>query len=95
MSRRIQTVFLAMAVAAPTAAIAVADPDLADVPPHRHFIQQPDGDRSQVGPRVCDNPSVQRAFNQFHNNNHVSAGHGKTNPGLNNGQGGEIKARPC
>lgn len=95
MSRRIQTVLLAVAVATPTAAVAVADPDLANVPPHRHYVAHPGGERSEVGPRVCDDPSVQKAFNQFHSNNHRSAGHGPTNPGLDNDRGGELVAGGC
>jgi hypothetical protein len=50
----------------------VADPNLADVPKHRHFIEMPSGKLVQVGPRVCDDPSLQDAFNQFHYNVHHS-----------------------
>lgn len=49
----------------------------------------------QVGPVVCDNPNLQNAFNQFHNNLHISAGQGPAAPGLHNGSGGEIVATGC
>ena len=69
-----------------------ADPNLPDVRPHRHWING-----VQVGPDVCDNPALQHAFNEFHNNLHVatSASIGPAAPGLHNGQGGEIIATPC
>jgi hypothetical protein len=72
------------------AATSLADPNLTDVRPHRHWING-----VQVGPRVCDNPNLQEAFNQFHNNLHVSSGFGPAAPGLHNGQGGEITATGC
>jgi hypothetical protein len=53
------------------ATVALADPNLPDITPHRHFIQKPDGTLVQVGPRVCDNASLQHAFNQFHSNIHI------------------------
>jgi hypothetical protein len=76
---------------------AFADPDLTTVPPHRHYILTPAGDLKQVGPRVCDNASLQNAFNQFHNNIHVvtSAGIGPAAPGLHNLRGAEIMSGPC
>ncbi|MDP9357799.1 MAG: hypothetical protein M3R02_21425 [Chloroflexota bacterium] len=43
----------------------------------------------EVGPRVCDNPALQHAFNQFHFNVHAGAA------GLNNGHGAEITATSC
>jgi len=75
-----------------TAATGLADPDLNNVTPHRHWIGG-----VQVGPRVCDNPNLQEAFNQFHNNLHVATGSsiGPAAPGLHNGQGGEISATGC
>lgn len=78
------------------AATGLADPNLGNVPKHRHWI----GGAwvgSQVGPRVCDNPNLQAAFNQFHNNAHVAGGSsiGPAAPGLHNGQGGEISSSPC
>lgn len=96
LSKRIQTVLLAAAVAGPTAAVAMADPKPADVPPHRHYVAHPGGERSQVGPRVCDNPSLQTSFNQYHNNNHrADSNHGPAAPGLNDDKGGEIEPGPC
>jgi hypothetical protein len=76
--------------------MASADPDLTNVPPHRHYIQTPAG-LDQVGPRVCDDPSLQRAFNQFHNNIHIvtGSGIGPAAPGLHNLRGAEIMAGPC
>ena len=78
-----------------TAVTAAADPNLNNVPAHRHYITMDGGERVQVGPRVCDNPDLQKAFNQFHNNLHVSAGFGRAAPGLHNGSGGEIVPGPC
>jgi hypothetical protein len=72
-----------------------ADPNLPNVPPHRHWING-----NQVGPDLCDNlnnPGIRKAFNQFHNNLHVAgpASIGPAAPGLHNGQGGEIAFTPC
>jgi hypothetical protein len=80
--------------------IGVADPNLTNVLAHRHFIQTPDGQLTPVGPDLCDNPGdpgIQNAFNQFHNNLHVASPSaiGPAAPGLHNGKGGEIVARPC
>jgi hypothetical protein len=77
------------------AATAGADPNLNNVPPHRHYITMSGGQQVEVGPRVCDDPSLQEAFNQFHNNLHVSAGFGRAAPGLHNSVGGEITATGC
>ena len=76
---------------------ALADPGLEPVPPHRHYIQTPQGSLVQVGPRVCDDASLQDAFNQFHNNLHVvtESGIGPAAPGLHNFQGAELLAGPC
>jgi hypothetical protein len=76
---------------------ALADPNLTDVPAHRHYIVNPNGDLIQVGPRVCDDPSLQGAFNQFHNNIHIvtDSGIGPAAPGLHNFQGAEISSGPC
>ncbi len=73
------------------AAAGFADPNLSNVPPHRHWLGDP-ANGVQIGPRVCDNPNLQQAFNQFHNNLHVATGSsiGPAAPGLHNGQGGEI-----
>jgi hypothetical protein len=72
-----------------------ADPNLHNVPAHRHWING-----VQVGPDLCDNlgdPAIQRAFDQFHNNLHVatSSSIGPAAPGLRNGIGAEITATPC
>ena len=73
-----------------------ADPDLTNVPPHRHYVQTSQG-MVEVGPRVCDNPSLQRAFDQFHNNLHVatSSSIGPAAPGLHNFTGAELSASRC
>ncbi len=76
-----------------TAGIAVADPNLSDVPKHRHYVNG-----VQVGPRVCDDANLQDAFNQFHDNTHshnFSGGTGPVAPGLHNGMGGEITITSC
>jgi hypothetical protein len=76
-----------------------SDTDLPNIPPHRHFIQTPNGDLVQVGPRVCDDPSLQAAFNQFHSNVHRavpgSQGPAQSVPGLHNGVGADITLEPC
>lgn len=73
-----------------------ADPDLTNVPPHRHFVATPTG-MVEVGPRVCDNPNLQKAFNQFHNNIHVAtaSGIGRAAPGLHNFKGAEVTFTAC
>jgi hypothetical protein len=88
-----------------TAGIALADPNVPNIPPHRHFIQTPEGSLVQIGPRVCDDPSLQQAFNQFHINVHASSTspttpidtlgpqHGA--PGLHNAEGAELAIRLC
>jgi hypothetical protein len=66
---------IALALASATAlvgyaAIADAQGPAPDVPPHRHFVKI--GDTViPVGPQVCENPSLQGAFNQFHYGVHV------------------------
>ena len=74
-----------------------ADPNLTNVPKHRHFIKTATGDLVEVGPRVCDDPNLQKAFNQFHNNVHAVPpdGIGPFAKGLHNGIGAEIAARGC
>ena len=69
-----------------------ADPNLANVAKHRHYIKTPTGEMVEVGPRVCDNPDLQRAFNQFHNNIHAVSGTGigPAAPGLHNHTGAEV-----
>lgn len=74
-----------------------ADPNLTNIPPHRHFVQTPSGELVEVGPRVCGNPQLQKAFNQFHNNVHVVSptGIGPAAPGLHNFVGADLAVRGC
>ena len=74
-----------------------ADPNLTNVPRHRHFVRTAAGDLAEVGPNLCDNPNLQNAFNQFHNNIHVVSGSGigPAAPGLHNFTGAEILSRAC
>jgi hypothetical protein len=46
---------------------------------------------------VCDNPNLQKAFNQFHANTHafVVDSLGPVAPGLHNGIQTELTARGC
>jgi hypothetical protein len=88
-----------------TASIALADPNLTDVPAHRHFVQTPSGGLVPVGPNVCDHPSLQQAFNEFHYNVHHSfsspttpvptLGPQEGAPGLHNFQGADLTIRLC
>ena len=75
------------------ATAAFADPGLSNIPAHRHYIQTSSGSRL----RVCDNASLQGAFNQFHNNLHVvsATGIGPAAPGLHNLRGAELMFGPC
>lgn len=79
------------------APFALADPNLTNIQPHRHYVETPTGARVEVGPRVCDDPSLQAAFNQFHNNTHIvsSSGIGPAAPGLHNFKGADLLAGPC
>lgn len=94
---------LVVALAAGVAAILItvatgeADPNLGNVPPHRHYVQGPDGGLVEVGPRVCDNPSLQGAFNQFHNNIHAptTGGIGPVAPGLHDMKAADLKFGGC
>lgn len=74
-----------------------ADPNLGNIPPHRHWVHTPSGEVVEVGPRVCGNPQLQKAFNQFHNNIHVASGSaiGPVAPGLHNFQGADLHASGC
>jgi hypothetical protein len=74
-----------------------ADPNLTNIPKHRHYIKTATGALVEVGPDVCDNPKLQNAFNQFHNNIHAvsAAGIGPAAPGLHNLQGAEVMFGPC
>ena len=60
-------------------------------------LLQPDGTKVEVGPRVCDNPLLQQAFNQFHANVHhpVEGGQGPAAPGLHNHRGAELTVTGC
>jgi hypothetical protein len=73
-----------------------ADPNLTNIPAHRHYVSTPNG-LVEVGPRVCDSPDLQRAFNQFHNNIHVASGSsiGPAAPGLHNFKGADLMASGC
>jgi hypothetical protein len=95
--------FLMVALAAAAALLGTALPTLADrnpptIPAHRHYVVTAQGKWSEVGPRLCDNPRLQNAFNQFHLNVHtVPAGYeqGPSAPGLHNGFGADLMARGC
>ncbi|UUZ58016.1 hypothetical protein [Nocardioides sp. B-3] len=51
------------------AALSAAQP-AGNVPAHHHYVNV-DGKMVEVGPNVCDMPSLQHAFNQFHAHVHV------------------------
>lgn len=89
-------VLAAILFALSVAATSFADPGLSKVPPHRHWINTGHG-FAQVGPRVCDDPSLQGAFNQFHNNLHVAGATsiGPAAPGLHNFNGAELYFTSC
>ena len=78
-----------------------ADPNLPDIVPHHHYIQLTDGTLVEVGPRVCENPALQPAFNQFHYNIHHALPYEGTNgpqngaPGLHNFKGADLTGRLC
>jgi hypothetical protein len=86
---------------------ALADPStmFEPVPPHRHFLVQPDGTRVPIGPQVCENPDLAPAFAQFHYNIHHShlPGIGVVDtlgpqdgaPGLHNSLGADMTATLC
>lgn len=89
---------LTAGVAAVLIAVATsrADPNLTNIPPHRHWVSTPSG-LVEVGPRVCGNPQLQKAFNQFHNNIHAVSGSGigPAAPGLHNFKGADLMASGC
>ena len=74
------------------ATMATADPNVPDITAHRHFLATPGGKLVQVGPRLCDDPSLQQAFNQFHINIHASATSPTTPIDMN---GAELVIRGC
>jgi hypothetical protein len=77
----------------------LADPNLVDVPKHRHFVETATGELVAVGPQVCENPNVQQAFNQFpyniHHTNLPSLGPQNGAPALHNFTGADLTFRPC
>jgi hypothetical protein len=93
---------IALGIAAAAAAILFAvsttqaDPNLGNIPPHRHYVNTPNG-LVEVGPRVCGNPELQKAFNQFHNNIHAATGAaiGPAAPGLHNFKGADLMFGGC
>lgn len=89
----------ASVIALVPAGAALADPNLSDIPRHQHYIVTPDGDRVPIGPDFCDDPNLQNAFNQFHNNVHISGTQNKGPeggaPGLDDGQGADLAATGC
>jgi hypothetical protein len=95
--KRLVAAGLAGALLLGTALTSLADPNLPDIRPHRHFVLNADGVRVEVGPRVCDQPSLQHAFNEFHANVHtvVADAIGPVAPGLHNGIAAELQAGPC
>ena len=98
MTKSVKTLFLlsAILVVLAVASTSSADPGLGTVPPHRHWIQTGTG-MVEVGPRVCDDPALQSAFNQFHNNLHAAGptAIGPAAPGLHNFRGAEITFTGC
>lgn len=90
------SVLMSAAMLVGTAGVALADPDLPDIQRHRHYIVTATGDQQEVGPRVCVNPALQDAFNQFHSNIHHavagSPGPSESAPGLHNDTGAELTA---
>lgn len=99
MRRFIVALAFGLTLLAVAAVPALADTALPNIPAHRHFIQTPAGNLVEVGPRFCDDASLQGAFNQFHSNvhRHVPGSEGPTQsaPGLHNGHGAELMAGPC
>lgn len=93
---------LAVGIVAGMAALMIAvatsraDPNLNNVPAHRHYVETASG-LVEVGPNLCENPKLQRAFNQFHNNIHVASGSsiGPAAPGLHNFTGADLQAGGC
>jgi hypothetical protein len=93
-------VLLILLVAFAAGATALADPNLPNIPAHRHYVLTPTGERVEVGPRLCDdptNPTLQNAFNEFHSNVHraVAGAPGPAAPGLHNHIGADLVTGPC
>lgn len=97
---RSRLTFTVLILALGTAGVALADSNLTrDVPAHRHFLT---ANNSEVGPRLCDNPALQNAFNQFHVNVHSATirgtpigATGLPAPGLHDGHGPTIRPDRC
>jgi hypothetical protein len=96
MKARLVLALVSIAALLILAATSLADPNLGNVPAHRHWIATPAG-MVEVGPRLCDNPDLQSAFNQFHNNIHVATASsiGPVAPGLHNFNGAELIFTGC
>ncbi|HSP26967.1 MAG TPA: hypothetical protein VLN74_00370 [Ilumatobacteraceae bacterium] len=47
------------------------------VPIHDHFLVKSNGDRIQIGPRVCANHDLHGAFHNFHEHVHTGSPTGK------------------
>ena len=83
------------------AGVAIADPGLSNVPAHRHFVKQANGALVEVGPRLCDNPDLQHAFNHANIHSHTLrdgtqiGAIGPVAPGLHNGSGPELIPGNC
>ena len=112
-SRATITSLLAALAIALLAVLTLAGPALADPPgmlisppDHRHFVRTLDGTLVPVGPQICGNPQLQRAFNEFHYNIHHSVLPGNPSrpvltlgpqdgaPGLHNLRGANLTAMP-
>jgi hypothetical protein len=107
MRKLVVSVIAASTVILASTGASLADPNLPNVGAHRHFIETPTG-LVEVGPRLCDNPSLQQAFNQFHFNVHhshiriggtdvyiPSLGPQEGAPGLHNGRGADLAIGRC
>ncbi len=70
MRRSFLSLALGFVVLATAVTPALAVPFEGNIPAHRHFIVSPTGDKLEVGPRVCDDATLQDAFDQFHLNVH-------------------------
>jgi hypothetical protein len=96
--RHLVVLTMLMGLLGTVATVALADPNLPNITPHRHFIQKPNG-LVEVGPRVCDNSALQHSFNQFHSNIHFavpsSPGPEHSAPGLHNIKGADLTFGPC
>lgn len=69
-------IVLAVPLAAAVVALGVTSVDaktFPHIPPHQHFVQLSEDMKVEVGPRVCDDASLQHAFDRFHTNVHVGA----------------------